>query len=100
MTFLGGSVGVMLAMLYGDWQWEIPKRMLKTSGRIFMLGVMGAFFAVISMFLAGSPRGEGAGFLTQPPRTVLLLGAAATGLLTYVFLRVACTRLERMEWTV
>jgi len=99
MTFLGGSIGVMLAMIYGDWQWEIPKRMLRTSGRIFMLGVMGAFFAVLSTVLAGRSTGTAVEFLSRTPISLLLLGAFLTGLLTYLFLRIACTRLERMEWT-
>jgi hypothetical protein len=100
MTFLGGSIGTTLAMSYGDWQWEIPKRMLKTSGRILMLGVMGAFFAVISALLAGRSRGAGMGFLTHTPHTVLLLGTLVTVALTYLFLRLASARLERMEWTL
>jgi hypothetical protein len=100
MTILGSGIGVMLAMVYGDWQWEIPKRMLKTSGRLLMLGVMGAFFAVIAITVAASSTGAGMRLLARTPKTGLLLGGVFTGLLTYVFLRIASARLERMEWKV
>jgi hypothetical protein len=100
MTFIGSAIGVMLAMTYGDWQWEIPKRMLKTSGRLLMLGVMGAFFAAITIIVSGTAAVAGAGLLTRTPVAVLAIGGLLTGILTYVFLRVACARLEGMEWKI
>jgi hypothetical protein len=100
MTLIGGGIGVLLAVSFGDWQWEIPKRMLKTSGRLLMLGVMGAFFGVIAIVVAGRSLGSGMDLLARAPRTVLLLGGGVTGLLTYVFLRIASDRMDHMEWTV
>ncbi len=98
MTFLGGGIGVMLALIYGDWQWEIPKRMLRMSGRLLLLGVMGAFFGVIAITVAGSATGTGIQLLAQTSKIGLLLGTVVTVLLTYGFLRIATDRLERMEW--
>lgn len=98
MTVLGGSVGVMLAMTYGDWQWELPKRMLKTSGRLFMLGVMAVFFGAIPAFISGTSPGAGGTFLAETSATTLLVGSGLAALLTYVFMRIARSRMERMEW--
>jgi hypothetical protein len=99
-TFLGGGIGVMLAMKYGDWQWEIPKRMLKTSGRFVMLGIMGAFFAVITIVVAAHSAGHSVKALAHIPNSLLLLATAAGGLLTYVLLRIASIRMDKMEWKV
>jgi hypothetical protein len=98
MTFLGGSIGVMLAMLYGDWQWEIPKRMLKTSGRLFMLGVMGAFFGAIAVVAAAGSPTTGRRLLAETPGPVLVLIGLLVAALTYVFMKIAASRMDRMEW--
>jgi hypothetical protein len=100
MTFLGSSIGVMLAMTYGDWQWEIPKRMLKTSGRLLMLGVMGTFFGAIAIVASALSPSAGLRVLTEASWSSLLVGSALVVFLTYVFLRIAASRMERMEWTV
>jgi hypothetical protein len=98
MTFVGGSIGVMLAILYGDWHWEIPKRMLRTSGRFFMLGVMGAFFAVTAVMVGAMSAGVGRRLLAETPVSVLVLVSVVSGGLTYVFMKVAVSRMDRMEW--
>jgi hypothetical protein len=99
MTFLGGSIGIMLAMTYGNWQWEIPNRMLKTSGRLFMLGVMGTFFGVIAVMVTGGPSAAGKQFLAETSGFMLAITTLAVGGLTYVFVRIAESRMEHMEWT-
>jgi hypothetical protein len=100
MTFVGGSIGVLLALTYGDWEWEIPKRMLKTMGRLIMLGVMGAFFAGTAIMLAATSASGRTWFLNSGPLPVFTIGSLLAAVLTYVFLRLASGRMESMEWTL
>jgi hypothetical protein len=98
MTFLGGGVGVVLALTYGDWQWDLPKRMLRTSGRFLMLGVMGALFAVTAAVVSGRPQGTGVRFLTNAGAAPIVAASALVVAVTYSLIRIAAHRMERMEW--
>jgi hypothetical protein len=98
MTFVGGSVGVMLAMFYGNWQWEIPKQMLKTPGRLLMLGVMGAFFAAIGVILSEMSPNSGVRLLADARGPAFVLATGLMAALTYLFMGIAVKRMEGMEW--
>jgi hypothetical protein len=97
MTCVGGSLGLLLGVSYGDWEWELPKRMLRTSGRLLMLGVMGAFFAATAIFI-GLASGLGLPLLSRAPWPALLGVGALAALVTYAVLRVSAARMEAMEW--
>jgi hypothetical protein len=63
-----------------------------------MLAVMGVFFTVIAIVLSGSSEAESLGFLAGTSGKTLLLIGACTAALTYLFVRIAASRMERMEW--
>jgi hypothetical protein len=100
MAFTGASTGVLVAISYTDWEWELPKRMLKVTGRFIMLGVMGLFFAAFATLMAVTRSGGSSAFVSEAPWSVLLPVGAVAGVLTYVLVRISAERLDRMEWKV
>jgi hypothetical protein len=100
MAFIGASVGLLLGITYTDWEWEIPKRMLRTSGRLMMLGVMGTFFAAAAIVVAAL---SSAGKVYAPdalPWGVFAAAGLATALITFVLVKVSAGKMERMEWKI
>jgi len=100
MAFAGAAVGVLLGVSYTDWEWTLPKRMLRVSGRLIMLGVMGAFFALFAILLAITRARGSSDFVSEVSWTVLIPVGLIAGGLAFALLRVAAYKLEEMEWKV
>gem|GEM_PF-2291108 len=104
MAAVGSSLGVTIGLYYGNWEWDIPKRMISTTGRLVMAGVLGGFFAataILMRVLARRGYSDVLHYIASGPRAVgaivLLLVAA---LLAYMLIGVAARRLHRMEWKI
>jgi hypothetical protein len=102
MSVIGSSLGVTIGLFYADWEWDIPKRMITTTGRLVMAGVLGGFFAgtaILMGVVARRGHAEVFGFIMRGPRVVaaavFLLAAL---LIAYLLISLASGRLERMEW--
>jgi hypothetical protein len=102
MSVVGSSLGVTIGIHYANWDWDIPKRMIRVTGRLVMAGVLGGFFAGTAILMGVvSRRGHEAVFgpVTQGPAVVaaaiLLLMAL---LFAYGFITLAARKLRRMEW--
>jgi hypothetical protein len=100
MSLVGGGVGIVLALSYGDWQWETPRRMLRTTGRFLMLGVMAIFFAAMTIVVSSGAARTDANFLEKSPPMLLIVITAACAAFTLALVRTAAARIERMEWTL
>jgi hypothetical protein len=100
MTFVGASLGVLLGISYTDWEWEIPKRMLKISGRLMMLGLMGSFFATTAIVLATFSHHGSLQSFDRIPRIVFAAAGIAAALITYILVRVSAHKMEKMEWKI
>lgn len=100
MSCMGGAFGILLAVYFGDWEWDLPKKMLRTAGRLLMAAVMICFFIAFTIAFSVSSRSRGApleglaGWVVFP--VVGLMAAAVTGLV----LRLSAAKLKRMEWTL
>lgn len=100
MSCAGGSIGILLGIHYTDWEWEIPKRMLKVTGRLIMLGIIALFFVIVAgaVSTSGSIRNA---LLSEPASWKILAGVAiAAASITAVLLLISARKLERMEWTI
>ena len=55
---LGSGLGVAIGLVFADWEWDIPKRMVKTVGRLLLVLVGGLYFVAagfaLGVFSAGS----------------------------------------------
>jgi ABC-2 type transport system permease protein len=97
---MGGSFGILFAVYLGDWEWDLPKKMLTTGGRLLMAAVMICFFIAFTIAWSASSRSGGtplgglAGWMVFP--ALGLIAAAVTGLV----LRLSAAKIERMEWTL
>jgi ABC-2 type transport system permease protein len=100
MAFAGASVGVLLGVTCTDWEWTLPKRMLRVSGRLIMLGVMACFFALFAILLAVSRQTGRSDFLSEVPWSVVIPVGLIAGVLALALLRVAAYKLDEMEWKV
>jgi hypothetical protein len=100
MTFAGAAIGVLLGVAYTDWEWRIPKRMLRISGRLIMLGVMGLFFATFAIMMSVTRALGGSDSASEVPWSVLVPVGLVAAALTYALLRVAAHKMEEMEWKV
>lgn len=98
LTALGASLGLLIGISYADWEWDIPKRMIKTWGRLILmfgatLFLVAAGFALRVFSSRGAmTTGVDAGWV------VLLLVTAGAAIPTYLFLRVSSKKMDRMEW--
>ena len=102
MSVVGSSFGVVIGLHYANWEWDIPKRMVSTTGRLVMAGALGGFLAGTSILMGAIARkGYAAvfGFFMGGPRVVaaaiFLLVAV---LIAYLLIGLASRKLERMEW--
>jgi hypothetical protein len=102
MSVIGSSLGVTIGLFYADWEWDIPKRMITTTGRLVMAGVLGGFFAgtaILMGVVARRGHAEVFGFIMRGPgvvaAAVFLLAAL---LIAYLLISLASGRLGRMEW--
>lgn len=100
MAFAGAAVGVLLGVSYTDWEWTLPKRMLRVSGRLIMLGVMASFFALFGILLAITRAMGNSDFVSEIPWLVVIPVGLAAGALAFALLKVAAYKLEEMEWKV
>jgi hypothetical protein len=100
MAFAGAAVGVLLGVSYTDWEWTLPKRMLRVSGRLIMLGVMACFFVLFGILLAITRELGSSDFVSEIPWSVVIPVGLAAGALAFALLRVAAYKLEEMEWKV
>jgi hypothetical protein len=100
MSFAGAAVGVLLGVSYTDWGWTLPKRMLRVSGRLIMLGVMACFFALFGILLAITRETGSSDFVSKVPWSVVIPVGLAAGALTFTLLKVAAYKLQDMEWKV
>jgi ABC-2 type transport system permease protein len=98
VSCMGGGFGILLAVYYGDWEWDIPRKMLRTSGRLVMAGVMVCFFIAFAVAFSASSGSRGisisglADWIVFP--SIGLLAAAVTSIL----IRLSAAKVERMEW--
>lgn len=104
MSVVGSGVGVTIGLFYANWEWDIPKRMITTTGRLVMGGVLGGFFAGTAILMGVvARRGYAAvfGAVTRGSRVaaaaIFLLAAL---LIAYLLVSLASRRLERMEWKI
>ncbi len=104
MSVVGSSLGVVIGLFYGNWEWDIPKRMISVTGRLVMGGVLGGFLAGTAILMGViSERGYAAvlGPLMWGPKVagaaIVLLFAL---LVAYVLITLASRKLERMEWKI
>jgi ABC-2 type transport system permease protein len=100
MSCTGGSIGIFLGISYTDWEWEIPKRMLRTAGRMIMLAIMLIFLIAVALTIrrSGTVRdrsGSGLGGWFVYP-VIGVVAAAVTG----GFLRLSADKLDEMEWKI
>lgn len=97
-TLLGSSIGLLVAVTFGDWEWDTPKRMLRASGRLVALGAVMVVFA--GMGIAVGSLSKTATLSEARMTWPVLAGAAAlSGLLSYLMLTASAARVRRMEWT-
>jgi hypothetical protein len=100
LATLGSSLGLLIGISYADWEWDIPKRMIRTSGRLILTGVLGIFFAGAALGLkAFSPIGKSAG-RWDASWVALLAVAVVAGALSYILLLISSRKMDRMEWKV
>jgi hypothetical protein len=100
MAFAGAAVGVLLGVIYTDWEWTLPKRMLRVSGRLIMLGVMALFFAFFGVMLGIARELGTSDFLSEVSWIIVIPVGLAALVLAFVLLKVAANKLEKMEWKV
>jgi ABC-2 type transport system permease protein len=94
---LGASLGVLLGISYADWEWDTPKRMIKVTGRLALVGVMGAFFAAVG-FSVKAFVSRGAVPKPDVSWVVLVPLGAAAALAAYSILFISSKKMDRMEW--
>jgi hypothetical protein len=100
MTFAGAAAGVLIGISYTDWEWEIPKRMLKVTGRFIMLGAMMVFFVLFGVLHAITRVRGSSDFVSEVPWLVIVPVGLIAGALAFALLKVAACKLEEMEWKV
>jgi hypothetical protein len=104
MAVVGSSVGVAIGLFFANWDWDIPKRMISTTGRLVMAGMLGGFFAGTSILIGMvARRGYDAvfGFILSGPGTITAAIFLLIALLVaYVLISVASRKLGRMEWKI
>ena len=99
-TCVGGSAGILLGVTYADWEWEMPKRMLRTTGRLVMIGTMAFFFAVIAVLAQVSALARNLGPSGEADWIILAAVSVGAGVATVVLLGRAAKKLRTMEWTL
>lgn len=97
---IGGSAGILLGVSYADWEWEIPKRMLRTSGRLLMLGIMAIFFMGVAILVSAAVPVESASMSRAAGWIVLPAGSVVAVVVSTCLLRISAKKLDRMEWTL
>jgi hypothetical protein len=100
VTCVGSAIGIFMGITYADWEWEMPKRMLRTSGRLLMLGIMAAFFVVIAILVSASSAAQSRSLPVPAPWLIFGAGGLLAALITYGLLRAAAAKLDRMEWKI
>jgi hypothetical protein len=99
-TSVGGSAGILLGVTYADWDWEMPRRMLRTTGRLVMIGTMALFFVVVAALAQASTLGRNLGTSGETGWIMLAAVSAGAGAVTAILLRTAAKKLRTMEWTL
>ncbi len=93
----GASIGVFLGISYGNWEWEIPKRMLRARGRVILTVILASFFG--SMSLTASTVARIKGSLAVPGWSLIALVTLGAVALLLFFLLLSTKKLRNMEWT-
>jgi hypothetical protein len=96
---LGSSAGLFVGIWLGNWEWDTPKRMLKTGGRLVLVGVVLAVFALMGLALGAFGAGGAATAAPKIPWSGLAGAAAVAAGLAYLLLAASAARMSRMEWT-
>jgi hypothetical protein len=99
-TCVGGSTGILLGVTYADWEWEMPKRMLRTTGRLVMLAVIALFFAAIAILVSASALLRNVTPSGGVDWGILVFGSIVAGAVTLILLRLSAKKIRRMEWTL
>ena len=104
LSVVGSSLGVVIGVFYANWDWDIPKRMISTTGRIVMAGVLGSFLAgtaILMGVIARKGYAAAFGFFIGGPRVILAaIFMLAALLIAYIFISLASGKLDRMEWKI
>ncbi|HVP57517.1 MAG TPA: hypothetical protein VMU02_05430 [bacterium] len=99
-TVLGAAIGVPIGLTFADWEWELPKRMVKMAGRFVLILAGGAYIvgagALLGVFSATKERvaNPEIGWLH-----LLALGAGAA-ILAAAALLISARKMDKMEWTL
>jgi hypothetical protein len=99
-TSVGSSVGIFLGISYGDWEWDIPKRMLRASGRLIMSGVIALFFVGTSIGLSFISSFRGLSMSSHLNWIVFPIITLVAALVTYVLTSISSRKIATMEWNL
>ena len=100
---VGSAAGVLMAVSFGDWEWDTPKRMMKAGGRLLGVGAVLGLFGLLGLMLGTfSQQAGAAGAPLSPalPWRTLLAATGAAALLTGLLLAASVGKLNRMEWRI
>jgi len=95
MGSAGASIGVFLGITYGNWEWEIPKKMLHGRGRLILIAILAGFFGSLSFTSAALARSHSQ--ITIGWNLVALAVGASAAVLA-IFLGLSARRIRSMEW--
>jgi hypothetical protein len=97
-SLAGSGTGLFLAVWLGNWEWDTPRRMLKSGGRLVGLGVAMAVFAAVGSVLGAFSGHRGTPLKGEPGWGALAAVAAVAVVLACLLLAASSARVKRMEW--
>jgi hypothetical protein len=102
-ALIGSAAGILMALSFGDWEWDTPKRMMRISGRLVSVGILLALFGLLGLALGFfSGHGGNAGLPPRPdlPWRALAAGSAAAAILAGLLMAASVAKVSRMEWRI
>jgi ABC-2 type transport system permease protein len=102
-ALVGSSAGILMAVSFGDWEWDTPKRMMRLAGRLVSVGVLLGLFGLVGLalgFFSGQAGQAGLPPGLNLPWRALVAGAAAAALLAGILMAASVAKVSRMEWRV
>ncbi len=97
-SIVGTSVGALLGISFGNWEWDIPKRMVRTRGRIAMAIILGLYFAAIQVIIRIPTNSLlGKSEIIEKLGLMVLLPAASL-VIAYTLVKISSRKLDSMEW--